>query len=267
MATKSFKEKIAKAKKLTKKAATSAAEGGNFASVDDGRYKAQMVSAEGPVEAQSSGRIQAVLGFKILDGEFKGETVKSFPNLENEIGQSILIRDIGKLGYEVDEFEFDDFEQCLNELDKEQPIVRITLKTKGDYQNLSIDKSLTDDDVSELEPEVPEEPEAEPEPEEEPEPEPESEAEPEPEAESEPEEEPEPEPESKVEEETLEVEEGSNVGFLIKGELMNGVIIEIVDENNGIVRVKAENAKTYKLNVEKLLPAAKKKEKKSLKKK
>lgn len=262
MATKTLKNKLAMAKKLFKKAKESAKEGGYGNNIEDGRYKAKITGAEGPLEAQTSGRLQAVLSYKILDGEFKGESIKSFPNLENEVGLSILIRDLNKLGYEVEDF--DDIEQALEELNEEAPNVRITVKTKNEFQNVSIDKLLDKDDVEEEEEDDDDsDSDGEAEPEEEEEAESEAEEEEEEEVEEEPEEEPEVEEEVEEEEEELELEEGSSVGIKIKGEKMNGTILEIVDEET--VRVKADNGKTYKLNVEKLFPAEE--EKKPAKKK
>ena len=239
MGTQTFKNKLSSAKKLFKKAKKSASEGYDN-NVEDGRYKAQLTGAEGPVEAKTSGRLQAVMKYQILDGEFKGETIFSFPNLENEIGLSILIKQIDKLGYEVEDF--DDIEGALEAIDKDSPNVKIKVSTKNDFQNISILDVLDGDDVPPEEEEDPEE-----EPEEDPE--------------EDPEEEPEEEPE-----EDIELEEGSSVMFMAKGKKLTGKILEVVDAQT--VRVEASNGKKYKLNVSKLEVAEPaKKEKKAVKKK
>jgi translation initiation factor IF-1 len=77
----------------------------------------------------------------------------------------------------------------------------------------------------------------------------------EPAAEPEVEAEPEAEPEAEADEETVELEEGSEVVFTLKGKEVKGEIVEVVDEDT--VRVKAEDGKTYKLGTDKIQPAPK----------
>jgi len=245
MTTKAMKEGLARAKKLFGKAQENLKAGGGGSDIDDGRYKARIISAEGPVESKSSSKIQAIIRFKILDGEFKDTEVAKFSNLEHEVGQSILMRELGILGYEVEDF--DDYEATLEAIDKDKPSVRIRVSTKNEFQNISIDKLLEEEE--EGEPEEPEEPEAETVPEDV-EPEPEEDPEEDPEVEPEPEEAPEVEPEAEEEEGGIELEEGSEVAFTSKGKKLHGPILEIVDEET--VRVKANDKKTYKLNVSKL---------------
>ena len=293
MATKSLKDKIAAAKKNFKKAKDVASQGGlGNSNVEDGRYHAQILEAKGPVEGKNSGRLQAILSFQIKEGEFKDEKLTSFPNLENEIGLGILIRELQNLGYEIEDF--DQIEEVLAELNKDKPEVRITVKTKGEYQNISIDKLLEPGEkIGEDDPEA------------------EAEAEPEAEAEGEivvgdtvslklkgketngevtkvvdedtlnvkaevdgkvykiakdkvtkvVSEEPEAEPEVEAEaepaaEESVTLEEGSKVVFNLKGAEVEGEIVEVVDEDT--VRVKYDG-KIYKLGSDKIQPVEEKK--------
>ena len=293
MATKSLKDKIAAAKKNFKKAKDVASSGGGGNSnVEDGRYHAQILEAKGPVEGKSSGRLQAILSFQIKEGEFKDEKLTSFPNLENEIGLGILIRELQNLGYEIEDF--DQIEEVLAELNKDKPEVRISVKTKGEFQNISIDKLLEPGEkIGEDDPEA------------------EAEAEPEAEAEGEivvgdtvslklkgketngevtkvvdedtlnvkaevdgkvykiakdkvtkvVSEEPEAEPEVEAEaepaaEESVTLEEGSKVVFNLKGAEVEGEIVEVVDEDT--VRVKYDG-KIYKLGSDKIQPVEEKK--------
>lgn len=312
MATANLKAKLAKLKKNFKKAQDVAKQGVlTNDNVTDGVYKAQITGAKGPVEAQQSGRLQAILNYEILDGEFKGEKLVSFPNLENEIGLGILLRAMQVLGYDVEDV--DDVEATLADMDKVKPVVKISVKTKGEFQNINIVKLLdeeapADEEEEEAEPEAEGaevEPEAEAEAEasneeiaegdtitfmlkgeetqaevievvdeetiriktgdgtkyklakekatkvvsEEPAAEAEAEAEVEPEAEA--------EVETEVEagEETVELGEGSEVVFTLKGKEIKGEILEVVDEDT--VRVKAEDKKIYKLGTDKIQPAPK----------
>ena len=233
MATQTLKNKVAAAKKLFKKAQEVAKSGGlGNSNVEDGRYHAQITSARGPVEAQS-GRLQAVLAFEIKEGECQGEKLTSFPNLENEIGLGILIRELQGLGYSIDDF--DDIEGVLAEINKEKPEVRISVKTKGEFQNISIDKALdasAGDGSGDADPA----PEGD---------------DPTPEA---PAEDPTPEEDPAPESGSVELEVGSAIVFTLKGVETNGEIIEVVDEET--VRIKAEDGKTYKLGTDKIQPAA-----------
>lgn len=227
-----MKEKLAMAKKLFGKAKENLKSGGFSNEVPDNRYKAQVISAEGPVEAKTTGRLQAIIRFRILEGEYKDMEIAKFPNLEHEVGQAILLRELGIMGHEVEDF--DEIEGALQEVDKEQPVVRITVKTKGEYQNISIDKVLDesapaaeDTDASDPAPEdpTPEEPTAEPEPE--------------------------PEPEA-ADDAGIVLQEGSKVQFTARGQKLFGPIEEIVDDET--VRVKASDGKTYKLRVDQIEP-------------
>jgi len=209
MATQSLKDKIAAAKKNFKKAKEIASQGGlGNANVEDGRYHAQILSAKGPVQGQNSGRLQAVLAFEIQEGEFKGQKLTSFPNLENEIGLGILIRELNNLGYEIEDFE--QIEATLAEVNKDKPQVRISVKTKGEYQNISIDKLMdaeASEDLSEAAPEDAAPEEAAP--------------------------------------EEGEIAEGDTITFTLKGEETQAEVTEVVDENS--LKIKTADGKLYKI--------------------
>lgn len=212
MATPAMKAKLDKARKLFSKAKEVSESSGN-ADLPDAAYKARVIDAKGPVESKNKGTLQAMIQFEICAGEYKGEKVMQFSNLENEVGMGILIRTLNMCGYDVEDF--DGIEAALLDLKKDKPMLRIVLKTKGEYQNINVNKLLTgdegdDDDTSSSGDATPED--------------------------------------VKADEPTADV--GSKVTFKNKGKDMEGEIVEIVDEDT--VRVKAEDGKTYKLAADKI---------------
>jgi len=189
MATPAMKAKLEKAKKLFKAAKeVSTSSGGG--DLPDAAYKSKVIDAKGPMESKNKGTLQAIIQFEITAGEYKGEKVMQFSNLENEIGMGILIRTLNLCGYDVEDF--DGIESALLEMKKDKPQLRIVLKTKGEYQNINVNKVLTGDEGEDGDDgdATPEDASAEP-----------------------------------------TIEEGSKVTFKNKGEDMLGEVVEIVDEN------------------------------------
>lgn len=112
--------------------------------VEDGRYIAQLMGLE--LGQSSSGRDQIARDFKIIEGESKGEKLRDYQGLDTEKGISFFMRDLKRLGYE----EPDGLEECgpiVEEINKEKPKVRITVKNNGEFQNVFIDKALSDDEA------------------------------------------------------------------------------------------------------------------------
>jgi cobalamin biosynthesis protein CobT len=149
MANDKFLKKLKGAQKHWGKASKRAAEAkGGFDEVDDGRYVARCQSME-VGESKSSGRLQAITTYKIMEGDFKGATCKSFDGLETEDNLVYVARNLGRFGYEVPE----DIEQILDifeEVTKSKPLCRINLKTRGEYQNVYLDKVFDPADEAEV---------------------------------------------------------------------------------------------------------------------
>lgn len=295
MATATLKKKLALAKKKFKEAKNRADEMGTGFEVPDGRYRTRLIEARGPEESQGSGRLQFVMVFEILDGEYKGEKLYRYQGLEPGKNSSqdyedvlaFAIRDIARFGYELEDVE--DIEDVLAEIDKEKPEVVIKAVTKNDFQNYNIVTVEEADDAGEDEEEEEEEEEdgedvesdeedgdAEDEESEEEEDDDEGEEEEEEEVDEDPEEEPEddeeeddeeeePEDDEEEDEDTIELEEGSVVAFEVKGKKLHGEIVEILDDDK--VKVKASNGKTYKKDAEDLEEYVEPKEKSPAKKK
>lgn len=132
-------KKFDAAKKLAKEG------GAGNPKVEDGRYIAQLVGLE--LGQSSAGRDQIARDFKIIEGELKGEKLRDYQGLDTEKGISFFMRDLARLGYE----EPDGLEDCgpiVEEINKEKPQVRISVKNNGEFQNVFIDKALSSDEVA-----------------------------------------------------------------------------------------------------------------------
>jgi len=108
----------------------------SFGQYADGVYTAKLIKSA-VTNAKTSGRLQHVFGFKFTEGDYKGQSAYQYQGVDNEVGISMLIQDLKKLGHDVEDPE--DIEDVIDKkLEKEQPVVKIKLKTNGEYQNLSI---------------------------------------------------------------------------------------------------------------------------------
>jgi hypothetical protein len=144
-----FQKKLAAAQKNWTKAKTRAEEGGSgFTEIEDGRYYARLVGAE-ITEAKSSGRLQVAWKYKIVDGDYKGETKMDFDGLETEDNQVFIGRKLKQYGYALPD-DLQEVEQILDALVKEKPLVRIRLKTRGEFQNVYVDKVFDKEDEDEV---------------------------------------------------------------------------------------------------------------------
>lgn len=118
--------------------------GGGNPNVEDGRYIAQIKKFEAGTSA--GGRDQVARDFVIIEGESKGEKLRDYQGLDTDKGISFFMRDLERLGYEKP----DGMEDCgdiVDEINKEQPKVRITVKNSENFQNVYIDKALSADEV------------------------------------------------------------------------------------------------------------------------
>lgn len=115
-----------------------------YQSLPDGKYKFRITDAE--LTESSNGNLMAVMECTVLAGEHKGETFQNRQVIEgNEFGFKILCQFIARLGYEVPE-DAAEIEDVLAEFAADRPGFLGTLKTKGEYQNLRLNKPLDEDD-------------------------------------------------------------------------------------------------------------------------
>jgi len=113
---------------------------GQFDTLDDGRYLTVITEAE-VNNSQASGRLQLMLEFKIQEGELEGKTTRTYIGLDSEIGVQICVNTLNRLGLEVEDPS--DLEKEIGSL--KGKIVKIRLKTKGEYQNVMVEKVIGED--------------------------------------------------------------------------------------------------------------------------
>lgn len=251
-----FRKKLKDAGKLWKNAKKKAAESTSEApQFEDGRYMARLQGGE--IGMSNGGRLQLTWKWKFEDEPYEGKTKYAYQGLENEDNLVFLARDLDRLGYEAPD-DLAGVEEILAEIVKEKPLCRIKLRTKpgSDFQNVYIDKVFSGDEAEETEDDDAdaEETEAEETESEESDSE-EEEAEAEDDAEEEAEE-PEDEEESEDEDDSEEEDEAEiEVGMRVEIETSKdgavaGEIIEILPDE-GKIRVKGDNGKTYKVGADK----------------
>ena len=245
-----LKNKLKKAQNDWENARSKAKETTGFTEIPDGRYLANLT--DGVIgESKSSGRLQIQWTWTIADGEFEGDTKLDFDGLETEDNLVFLGRKLARFSYELPE-DITEISDILEELIEKKPMARIRLKTRGEFQNVYVDKlmrSVSSDDDSEEEStssdnkdidddadleeaddgsgdEVDDEPEDEPEDESEDEPE-----------------------DDNSDEEPVEI--GMRVVATTKKGEESGEIIEII-ESEGKCRVKLDSGRTVRIGVDKL---------------
>ena len=196
----------------SKKQADSGSLGDMF---EDGRYKMGLTDAQ--AQESQKGDFMVVFTFSFLEGEYVGKNKKAFRVItpdNAEKGLARIILDINKLGMEIEDFE--QVESVLEEIRNSRPVVRVTLKTRGEYQDAYIDKILTGEEAENTE--------------------------------NTPDESSEEVPSEEAAEETIDV--GSKVKFTWKGEDLEGEIKEFYEKDTK-VKVKV-GTKLYPVKVEDL---------------
>lgn len=211
----SFQRKLQAAKSMWSKARARAEEEPMYGEIDDGRYVAAL--SEGKITESQNGRLQVAWTYTILQGENKGETVRSYDGLESEDNLMWLARKLSRLNYDVPE-SIDEVQAILDEITKEKPKVAIRIKTKGEFQNVYIDK-LVSSEIGDDREAASDQAEADS-----------SDAEA-PEADS----------------ETSELETGAKVNLVLKnGASVEGEVLEVLEQDNQ-VRVKVAGGKVYRV--------------------
>lgn len=267
-----FKKRLAAANKNWASAKTKASESAGGVEFEDGRYLARLVAAK--LGESAGGRLQVRFDFKFEQDDehaYGGKVKYDYQGVETEQNLEFFARRLEQLGYEAP----DDLSQIVDillDIEKEKPLCKIRLKSKGDFQNVYIDKVYGNDEESDEDEgeesdggdveDAAEEEEAEEAPapkkgkktkKEEP-----------PAEEEEEEETEEDEDEEEAEEEEAEEEDGDDeesdqveltVGMTVVAETskgtVTGTVIEIlVDENK--VRVKGEDGKVVRVALEKI---------------
>ena len=135
-----LKNKLKKAQNDWENARSKAKETTGFTEIPDGRYLANLT--DGVIgESKSSGRLQIQWTWTIADGEFEGDTKLDFDGLETEDNLVFLGRKLARFSYELPE-DITEISDILEELIEKKPMARIRLKTRGEFQNVYVDKII-----------------------------------------------------------------------------------------------------------------------------
>jgi sRNA-binding protein len=144
-----IKATMAHIDKFFNKAKKRAIEAGDTAlpEYDDGRYIARLMSAT-LCKSASSSRDQVDFAWKFVDGEYAGKTKHAYNGIETDQNFEYFLRDLKRLGFEIDELDSKDIPDLLDGIGKTKPhlLCQIVLKTKNDFQNVYINSLLEDDD-------------------------------------------------------------------------------------------------------------------------
>lgn len=144
----SLQKRLKAAQGAFAKARKKVEEGGSGGEFFDevGRFDTQVSGGE--VNESQNGRLQAYLEYTVLDGEFKGETFRSYYGLEKEESIAILLKDIQRLGFEVPE-SIDEVEDKLEEIVKAKPKIKVKRVQKGEFINNYLQKLIEGEDAEE----------------------------------------------------------------------------------------------------------------------
>lgn len=129
-----------------------------FDEFDDGRYKMKAVDAK--IGVSKNKRVQVIITWKFLKGEYKGKEKLDFEGLTEDHLQ-YLLKKLDSMGYDVSELEDleEGLQEILKDIKKSKPECRVRLKTKGEFQNVYVDGLLGEgDDEDEEEDDEEEEP-------------------------------------------------------------------------------------------------------------
>lgn len=241
--SKAFAKRLKESNKAWTGAKEKAKEQKGFTEIEDGRYVARLVNVK--VAESNAGRLQAVFAYKIEEGENEGQEKLDFMGLETEQNLEFFARRLSQLGYEMPD-DLSEIGDIFEDINKTKPLCKIRIKTKGEFQNVYLDKVFGDDEVEEGDAEdddggAPAQEEAEEESEET-----------EGEESEETEEEAEEETEEEAEEDQVELTVGAKVSVETTAGERTGEVIEIF-EKEGQVRVRMDdNKKVLKTSIEKL---------------
>ena len=180
----------------------------------DGKYLCQLNKCEIKDGTTSDpNKLLSIIDFKVVAGEHVGAVTPAIMNdLGNEDRYVWLLRDLAKLGVEIDEVDVEALPDTYKELLDAGNHYIINVKTKGEYTNANIVKAIDPDEVESVIAEYGGTAEAE------------AEAEPEAEAEAEPEAEPEAESSELTRPKGWKPTKGARVLALVNGDPYPGVI-------------------------------------------
>lgn len=110
-----------------------------FDRLPDGRYQV-IITGTGIERSKTSGRLQLRWEFTVVGGPHKNRRVWNYHGLDHADSLPYLKRDLAAAGLELGRLS--DLPRRLTELDG--VMLEVQLKTRGEYQNVYINKRLSD---------------------------------------------------------------------------------------------------------------------------
>ena len=117
--------------------------GGQYERHPDGRYTTRLTNWE--LGETNDGKGVHKITFTIISGDLEGETLYSTNGLEGDRSLEFLAKDLARFGYDPETFKLRSVPKILAEITEKKPVVKVLAKTKGEYQNVYIQKVMDDD--------------------------------------------------------------------------------------------------------------------------
>jgi hypothetical protein len=117
-----------------------AKESGGINRPPDGNYLARIISAD----VVSEGGLRFRMQGRILEGEQAGNVFTKSDGLEGEDSLYYQAITLGRLGYDPEEFPPSTWPRVAKEITKNQPVAKVSARTKGDFQNWFINAKVDD---------------------------------------------------------------------------------------------------------------------------
>ncbi len=145
MADKNILKQLGGLKGMWKKARERANEGGSWENLPDGKYIAQLSTAE--LGNSEKGRFQCKMEYVVKEGEQAGQSIYKYMGLDKEESLDWMAKELVRLGVDATQLEAEELPAALEGLVKSKPTVRLKLRTKGEYQNCYIEKLVDSDET------------------------------------------------------------------------------------------------------------------------
>jgi hypothetical protein len=115
-----------------------------------GSYVARLIKAE-LTQSQTSGNVQVKWTFRGLAGDIDGTIHSTWENLSTPENFIYLAKKLVRLGYELDEVDVEELPEMLEDISKNQPVVKISVKANGDFPpNVYLNQVFEEDAAEEI---------------------------------------------------------------------------------------------------------------------
>lgn len=106
----------------------------------DGKYLVKVTKAE--LGFSQNDRPQIAWAYTILTGDLEGEMLYSYDGLDGEDSLFYVAKNLARYGYEPEDIRLSKLESVLNEILEKKPVVMVQAKTKGDFQNVYVNRVM-----------------------------------------------------------------------------------------------------------------------------